>query len=134
MRFETIIIAIAIGILALVVGISAIGSFSTEYGLSYTDEYSNLGDLANKTYQVSSGSYDAVKNTSVMDAQDNVVTASVNAVIRFGSYIGIAYSLLQTTTSKFGLNKIFLDTIMIAIIVTVSWTAVYLFRGAFPPK
>ena len=134
MRFETIIISISIAILALFVGVASIGSFSTEYGVSYTNEYTDLEELANQTYQLSSGTYSSVKNTSVMDPQDNVVSASVNAVIRFGDYIGIAYSLLQKSVAKTGINPIFLDTIMVAILATVAWTAVYLFRGAFPPK
>ncbi len=134
MRFENVIISIAIGILALVVGIAAIGSFSSEYGVDYTDKFSNLSRIANETYQLTSQNYDATKNTTITDPQDNVVTGAISSVVRFGSYIGIIYELVWTVAGITHIPPIFVTTFLIAILATIAWTAVYLFRGAFPPK
>jgi len=135
MKFETIIISGLIAVLALFVCITAIGSFSNEYSVPYTDEFQPLTNITNDLLSVSSNTKGDVGNFSssaVSDSGIDAIKVAFKAIVRFDLVLKAIRELIMIPANLLGIDARFTLIFMAILIITVAWTGIYLFMRMQP--
>ena len=135
MRFENIIISGLIAVLALFVCITAIGSFSNEYSVPYTDEFQNLTNITNDLLSVSTNTKADVGNfsaTAGTDGWGDAIKVAFKAIVRFDLVLKVIRELIMIPANLLGIDARFQIIFMAILIITVAWTGIYLWMRMQP--
>ena len=135
MRFENVIISALIAVLAIVVCVMAIGSFSSEYAVPYTDEFSNIQNISNQLYSVSNETYGDAKgfqSSSGTDGWGDAIVVAFKAFSRLDLYLSAVKELIFTASDIIGINPIFALTLITIIIISAAWSIIYLWMRMQP--
>ena len=135
MRFEHFIISAILVCVAALAVMMGIGSFSTEYGIDYSDNLENVSNISSKLFNVANETYDltsAYQSSSGSDGWGDAISVAYQAFKMLGNSISAIKDLIDLSATIIGIPAFFVMALYSIIIIAAAWSVIYLWMRMQP--